>query len=92
MSKILEMAVKNRLLTFLNQSNFFVPQQYGFRKKMNTQLAAVDMIVKIQSALDRGMIAGLFIDLSKAFDTINHELLFKKINEGWYTRSCTKVV
>jgi len=45
---------------------------------MNTQVAVVDMIIKLQAALDNGKLAaGPLIDLSKAFDTINHEMLKK---------------
>lgn len=82
-SKIMEMAVRARLLNFLELSKFFMPQQYGFRANTNTETAAADMVIKLQDSLDKNMVAtGVFVDLAKAFDTISHPLLIYKLRKA----------
>jgi retron-type reverse transcriptase len=83
LSKILEMAMRERVVLFLDQKNFFIPNQYGFRKNTNTQYAAMDIVIKIQETLDeRRFAAGLFIDLAKAFDTVHHGILINKLSRA----------
>ncbi|CAH2107280.1 unnamed protein product [Euphydryas editha] len=70
-SKIFERIIYDRLNTYLTEKNFLIDQQYGFRSKSSTMIAAVDLVTKIKTNIDRRNIAlGLFIDLKKAFDTI----------------------
>lgn len=79
-SKIIETVINNQLRDYLNNISFFCPNQYGFRKNRSTEDAVTNMVTDVQEALDHGKIAsGIFIDLKKAFDTVNHKLLADKL-------------
>ena len=79
-SKILERVMYNRLLRFLNNHNILSDNQYGFRKHHSTAYALACLYDKISSAIDnKECTVGIFIDLSKAFDTIDHNILISKL-------------
>ena len=79
-SKILEKMIYKRLLNYLNKICLLSEHQFGFRRNHSTNFALIDLINKITTALDNKEFAiGVFLDLSKAFDTVDHSLPLQKL-------------
>lgn len=79
-SKILEKLFNTRLDTFIEKHKLLTDSQYGFRENRSTSLALMELIEEITNCVDNKKYAiGIFIDLKKAFDTINHDILLEKM-------------
>ena len=79
-SKLLERLVADQLMCFINRNNVLYENQSGFRKLYSCQSTLIKLTDEWLKHIDNGnMIGTLLIDLSKAFDLVNHKLLLKKL-------------
>ena len=71
----------NRLTDFLAKYNIIYPLQFGFRKNYSTTHALFHLTNLISESLDNGkFVCGIFVDLHKAFNTVDHEIILSKLD------------
>lgn len=81
-SKILEKLVKSRLVKFLKINNILSLNQYGFVEKKSTEDALLSLLSNVYDGLNSKLnVAGLFIDITKAFDSVDHHILLSRLWE-----------
>ena len=80
LSKLFEKVIFQQLYKYLEDSNLFYESQYGFRKGNSTELASLEIVNRLLSKMDKGKVPqAILIDLSKAFDTLDHDILLYKL-------------
>ena len=83
LSKILEKAVANQLVTFLEENNLLSNCQHAYRKNLSTETALLKVVEEIYEAIENNEISIVVsLDLSKAFDTVDPKTLLDKLNEA----------
>ncbi len=76
----MEKVVYKRIILFLNKHNILYKYQFGFRHNHSTSMALIKIIDNIFEDLEKGKyIAGIYIDFSKAFDTVDHQFILDKL-------------
>ena len=72
--------MKVRLQAFLDNNNILYEHQYGFRKTYSTNLALIEAVDEIHANLSSGLcVIGIYLDLQKAFNTVDHEILLHEL-------------
>lgn len=80
LAKVFEVVIYKRFLTFLHQNSVISPNQFGFVKNSSPLAACTQFVEAITKTIDNGRISGaIYIDMKKAFDSLNHIIFFAKL-------------
>lgn len=79
-NKLVEKHIHKRLFKFVTKHKLLYKYQFGFQPKLSTTLALIEIVQNIQQAIEKGEYTlGIYLDLTKAFDTVDHKILLDKL-------------
>ena len=80
-------------IEFLDLHNVLYDKQFGFRQRHSTSHAVITLVEKITHALDSGkVVGGVFIDFKKAYDTVSHDILSRKLETYGIKNNAIKLI
>ena len=86
-SKVIEKVISIQINDFFVENKLFFNHQYGFGSGHSTELAALELSDRIITALDNhNTPLNIFLDLSKAFDTLDHTIIIRQTSLLWYPK------
>jgi len=79
-SKVFERIIHDQVYAYFSSQSLFYSSQYGFRKQRSTELATLELVERVLKEMDNNNIPiNIYLVLSKAFDTLDHEILLYKL-------------
>ena len=93
MAKIFEQVIRNQINDYLISNKLLSPKQFGYRKKLSTTDAILQCTEYVRTEMDKkNTVCGAFLDLSKAFDSISHEILIEKLKCLGFDGTSTQLI